>query len=421
MPPDIPIAITGVGAVTPLGSTSIRTVDNFFAGHSGISKLISAEFADLGVQAGAPCACPIERVLPPHQARRLDRCSQLGLIAATEAWTGYHSCHFSGNQIGVVFSTGIGGVSSLIEQLHVLEERGPAKVSPHTVALIMPNAPAAQISLHLGASGWLEAPVSACSGGAEAIARAVTLLRQGAVEVVVAGGAEAILNRFGIAAFAAMQALSRAAGPPEEASRPFDAARSGFVMGEGSGILVLERLEEARQRQATIHGVITGIGSSADASDIVRSRPDGIQALRSMQMALADAGLQAKDLDLIKAHATGTVAGDAAEATALAGLLGALPAEQQPWALAPKAVLGHLISASAPVEILLALEVLNRGELAAQANCPNPIPLLPCPLPKRPQPLDSPRTGSSHTALCNSFGFGGRNVSLVLQGASAGA
>lgn len=417
MSPPVPIAITGLGAVSPLGNTAGCTVDNFFAGLSGIQHLDSAKFADLGVQIGARCECPIERVLPPHRARRLDRCTQLGLIATAEAWTTQHAAHFSGDQVGVVFSTGIGGVSSLIEQLHVLEERGPAKVSPHTVALIMPNAPAAQISLQLGASGWLEAPVSACSGGSEAIARAVTLLREGTVDVVIAGGAEAILNRFGIAAFAAMQALSRAKGRPQQASRPFDAARSGFVMGEGAGILVLERLKEAQQRQATIHGVIAGVGSSADAHDIVSPRPDGAQALRAMQLALADAGLHACDLDLVKAHATGTLAGDAAEALALAGLLAALPADQRPWALAPKAVLGHLISASGPVETLLALEVLNRGELPAQANCPNPDPLLPCPLPQRSQPLQPPRGGIIHTALLNSFGFGGRNVSLVLQGA----
>lgn len=420
MSPTDPIAITGLGAVSPLGSTAGSTVDNFFSGLSGIQRLDAVGFADLGVQIGAPCDCPIDRVLPPHRARRLDRCTQLGLIATAEAWTKTHNDHFRGDQVGVVFSTGIGGVSSLIEQLRVLEERGPAKVSPHTVALIMPNAPAAQISLHLGASGWLEAPVSACSGGSEAIARAVSLLREGAVDVVVAGGAEAILNRFGVAAFAAMQALSRASGLPQEASRPFDAARSGFVMGEGAGVLVLERLKEARQRQATIHGVIAGVGSSADAHDIVSPRQDGAQALRSMQRALADAGVHVGDLDLIKAHATGTVAGDAAEARALAGLLAALPVDQQPWALAPKAVLGHLISASGPVEALLALQALNRGELPAQANCPNPDPLLPCPLPQRSQRLQPPRGGIIHTALLNSFGFGGRNVSLVLQGGGPG-
>ncbi|MBM5827381.1 MAG: beta-ketoacyl-ACP synthase, partial [Cyanobacteria bacterium M_surface_7_m2_040] len=160
-----PIAITGFGAVSPLGSTAQSSSQSFLAGGSGIQSLGCTEFSDFSVQIGGPCECPIERVLPPHRARRLDRCSQLGLIAAAEAWTEEHAKGFSPERIGVVFSTGIGGVSSLIEQLHVLEQRGPAKVSPHTVALIMPNAPAAQISLLIGACGWLESPVSACSGG----------------------------------------------------------------------------------------------------------------------------------------------------------------------------------------------------------------------------------------------------------------
>jgi len=412
-----PIAITGFGAVSPLGSTAQSSSQSFLAGGSGIQSLGCTEFSDFSVQIGGPCECPIERVLPPHRARRLDRCSQLGLIAAAEAWTEEHAKGFSPERIGVVFSTGIGGVSSLIEQLHVLEQRGPAKVSPHTVALIMPNAPAAQISLLIGACGWLESPVSACSGGSEAIARAVSLLREGSVDVVVTGGAEAILNRFGIAAFAAMQALSINNGNPAEASRPFDAARSGFVMGEGAGALVLERLPDALARQATIHGVILGVGTSADAHDIVSPRADGAQALRAMELSLRDAGVPAEDLDLIKAHATGTVAGDAAEAMALAALLQEVPAGDRPWALAPKAVLGHLISASGPVELVLTLHALNRAQLPAQANCPNPDPLLPCKLPLQPQHLPPPRGGSAHTALLNSFGFGGRNVSLVVQAA----
>jgi 3-oxoacyl-[acyl-carrier-protein] synthase II len=287
--------------------------------------------------------------------------------------------------------------------------------------MIMPNAPAAQISLHLGAKGWLEAPVSACSGGSEAIARAVSLLRDGIVDVVVTGGAEAIVNQFGLAAFGAMQALAgsdqsaTADRSPAELSRPFDAERSGFVMGEGAGVLVLERLTDAKRRRAKIHGVLRGVGCTADAHDIVSPRPDGAQALEAMRRSLADAGLSVADLDLIKAHATGTRAGDAAEARALAGLVGNLPEKSRPWLMAPKAVLGHLISASGPVELLLVLEALNRGQLPAQANCPNPDPVIPCRLPRSVTTLSSPRSGHAYTALANSFGFGGRNISLVLD------
>ena len=417
MPVPVAIAVTGLGVVSPLGTTVHDASARYAAGGSGITALEDAAYADLPVRIGAPCACPIERVLPAHRARRLDRCSQLGLIAADEAWSAAHRAHFSGDRIGVVFSSGIGGVSSLIEQLRVLDARGPGKVSPHTVALIMPNAPAAQISLACGASGWMEAPVSACSGGSEALARGVALLRAGVVDVVIAGGAEAILNRFGIAAFAAMQALSSANAAPGQASRPFDQARSGFVMGEGAGVLVLERLPEAQQRQASIHGLILGAGSSADAHDIVSPRPDGSQAVRAMALALAEANLQPSDLDLIKAHATGTIAGDQAEARALNRLFHGVAEADRPWVIAPKAVLGHLISASGPVETVLTLQALAAQQLPAQANCSQPDPQLQFRLPQQNEQLGAARGGGGHIALANSFGFGGRNISLVLQAA----
>jgi 3-oxoacyl-[acyl-carrier-protein] synthase II len=242
------------------------------------------------------------------------------------------------------------------------------------------------------------------------------------VDVAVTGGAEAILNRFGLAAFGAMQALAGSASnavsdrPPSELSRPFDAERCGFVMGEGAGVLVLERLADAQRRGATIHGVIRGVGCSTDAYDIVSPCPGGHQSLIAMQLSLADARLTTADLDLIKAHATGTVAGDAAEARAIDGLVGAVHAAERPWVIAPKAVLGHLISASGPVELLLTLDAMNRGELPRQANCPKPDPLLTCKLPQTPTAIGPTRSGGPATALMNSFGFGGRNVSLVVEG-----
>lgn len=419
------IAITGIGAVCPLGTTASESANAFLQGFQGIQRLDQQLLQDLPVHIGAPCLCPIEQILPPHQARRLDRSCQLAILAATEAWTPGHSAHFNpdgreSDRIGVVFSTGIGGVNRLIEQLGVLETRGASRVSPHTVAMIMPNGAAAQISLMVGATGWLESPVSACSGGAEALHRAVMLLRGGVVDVVIAGGSEAILNRFGLAAFAAMQALSTHNDDPAAACRPFDRQRDGFVMGEGAGALVLERLADAEARAAPIHGLVLGAGSSADAHDIVAPRPDGSQTLAAMRRALADAGLEPQQLQLVKAHATGTQRGDLAEARALAelwhgGKLSASPSGRPiPWLIAPKAALGHLISASGPVECLLALEVLRRGLIPAQRNCEQPEPLLPLPLPRQLQPLDTP-AGQPARALLNSFGFGGKNVSLILQ------
>ncbi len=430
-PPQFPIAVTGVGAVCPLGDTAAAAAEAYLKGNQAIQRLDQPGLHDLPVRIGASCSCPIERILPAYRARRLDRTSQLALLAAAEAWTPEHGAHFNpqrwgadqkgSDRIGVVFSTGIGGVNQLIAQLQVLEQRGPAKVSPHTVAMIMPNAAAAQISLWVGATGWLEAPVSACSGGSEALQRAMQLLRAGVVDVVIAGGAEAILNRFGLAAFAAMQALSTHNDDPAAACRPFDRQRDGFVMGEGAGALVLERLADAEARGAPIHGLLLGAGSSADAYDIVAPRPDGAQALVAMRRALADAGLELSHLQLVKAHATGTQIGDLAEAQALAdlwqgGASSAGPAgSPPPWLIAPKAVLGHLISASGPVECLLTLAALRRALIPAQPNCQQPESLLPLPLPRQPQPLEA-AAGQPPRALLNSFGFGGKNVSLVVQG-----
>jgi 3-oxoacyl-[acyl-carrier-protein] synthase II len=401
-----------------LGDSATALCEAYFRGEQGIQAMQDPSFNDLPARLGAPCPCPIDRILQPFQSRRIDRTSQLGLLAAAEAWSDQHTAHFQPDRIGVVFSSGIGGVNQLIAQLQVLNERGPSKVSPHTVSMIMPNAVAAQVGLQVGATGWLEAPVSACAGGTEAIQRGVMLLRAGLVDVVIAGGAEAILHRFGVAAFAAMQALSTRNSAPASASRPFDRERDGFVIGEGAGALVLERLDEAEARGANIRGLVLGAGSSADAHDIVAPRPDGRQAQAAMRRALDDAGVQPHDLQLVKAHATGTQRGDRAEAQALADLWSGEPppsAAGPTWLIAPKAVLGHLISASGPVECILTLEALRRGEVPAQANCEQPEALLPLSIPLQTQALAPGYQGKAR-ALVNSFGFGGKNVSLVLQG-----
>lgn len=395
-------------------------------GQHAIQALHSPNLRDLSVRIGAVSSCPIQRILPEHRSRRLDRVTQFALLAVAEAWSSDHARQHKADRIGVVFSTGIGGVNRLIEQLDVLERSGSAKVSPHTVAMIMPNATAAHVSLGLGATGWLESPASACSGGAEAILRGVMLLRAGVVDVVVAGGAEAILNRFGLAAFAAMQALSTTNEDPAQASRPFDCQRNGFVLGEGAGALVLERLEDVLERGVPIHGLIRGIGTTVDGFDIVAPRPDGRQACLAMQRALSDAGIEAGQLQLVKAHATGTRLGDLAEAKALAELwssyLRSAHAEERsgPLLIAPKAALGHLISASGPVECILSLAALAEARVPAQLNCHTPEPELPFVLPSQPQVL-RPVPGMPPLALVNSFGFGGKNVSLVLEGAVAQA
>jgi len=404
-----------------LGETAKSIAASYLRGDQAIQALDRPDIKDLPVQIGAPALCTIERILPAHRARRLDRATQFALLAVSEAWSDNHANSYDSERIGVVFSSGIGGVNSLIKQLRVLEKRGPSKVSPHTVGMIMPNAAAAQVSIQVGGRGWLEAPVSACSGGAEAILRAVMLLRSGLVDVVIAGGTEAILNRFGIATFAAMQSLSTTNEEPSRACRPFDRDRNGFVMGEGAAALVLERLDNAIGRGAHIHGFVRGIGTTADGFDIVAPRPNGRQAFKAMQLALSDAGVDVDQLQLVKAHATGTPVGDLAEARALARLWSSHEENtstnsiRRPWLIAPKAALGHLISASGPLECLLTLAALSAGRIPRQLNCEHPEPILPFALPSTSQAL-MPLAGIPPLALVNSFGFGGKNVSLVLEG-----
>ena len=421
-----PIAITGLGAISPLGESAKSTVAAYLRGDQAIQVLKGQDVDDFAVRIGAPVSSPIEEFFPAHRSRRLDRATQFALHATSEAWSDNHANSYQSERIGVVFSSGIGGVNSLIKQLRVLEKRGPSKVSPHTVGMIMPNAAAAQVSIQVGASGWLEAPVSACAGGAEAILRAVMLLRSGLIDVVIAGGTEAILNRFGIASFAAMQALSTTNEEPSRACRPFDRDRNGFVMGEGAAVLVLERLDNALARGAHLHGFVRGIGTTADGFDIVSPRPHGRQAHKAMKLALADAAVDVDQLQLVKAHATGTPVGDLAEARALAQLWStsaqnaATNLNRRPWLIAPKAGLGHLISASGPLECILTLAALNAERIPHQLNCEHPEPILPFALPSKSQTL-MPIPGVAPLALVNSFGFGGKNVSLVIEGVGAQA
>ena len=401
------IAITGLGACSPLGSDLSTSWQTFQSGGSGIRSLPESWSHDLPSQVAGIVDADIHRLLQPHIARRLDRSTQLALLAGSEAWQHSGSPATPSERLAVVFGTGIGGVSSGGAQFQLLQERGPRKVNPLTVPMVMPNAVATQVALWLGAQGPVEAPVSACATGADAIAWGAQLLRTGLADRVLVGGSEALVNRFGIAAFGAMQALSPKQDNPSQASRPFDQARQGFVMAEGAAALVLEPLNTATSRGATIHGLLRGQGVSFDAHHITAPHPDGLQAERAMQLALSDAGISTDQVSFIKAHATGTPHGDPAEAKALSRLFG----EHQPWVIAPKAQTGHLIGGAGALETVLTVLCLREGVLPPQQNCPNPDPALGLPLPRQVETLGS----GERFALANAFGFGGKNVALVLS------
>ncbi|WP_406347976.1 beta-ketoacyl-[acyl-carrier-protein] synthase family protein [Streptomyces sp. NBC_00144] len=395
--------VTGLGATTPLGGDVPRTWAAMTAGENGISSLDGESWArQLPVRIGARMRQDPAESLKRTEARRLDRCEQAALVCAREAWRDAGAPEVDPERLAVVIGTGTGGLLSLLGQNRVLEESGPRKVSPHTVPMLMANGPAAWVSIDLGARGGAHTPVSACASGAEAIAYGLDLIRAGRADIVVAGGSEASLHPLPLTAFAQMMALSTANDDPDGASRPFDAARGGFVLGEGAAVLVLESAEHARARTARAHGAVAGAGTTSSAQHITASDPDG-QA-RAIRKALRDAELTPADIGHVHAHATSTPQGDLAEAEAVAAAVGA-----HPVVTATKSMTGHLLGASGALGAMAAILALRDGTVPPTRNLTR--------LDERVS-LDvvtgSARSGRWDAALANSFGFGGHNVSLVL-------
>ena len=399
----VPVAVTGLGALTPLGSDVAALEEGLLSGRSGVRLLHEPEFAALPARLAATVDLTdrIDRV----QARSLDRVQQVALVAAREAWADAGSPQVEPERLAVVIGSGIGGALTILGQHDVLREHGPRRVSPHLVPMLMPNGPAAAVGLELGARGGVHCPVSACASGAEAIALALELLRSGRADVVVAGGAEACVHPLPLAGFAQMRALSTRHDSPEEASRPYDKSRDGFVLGEGAGVLVLERTEFAQARGARVHGYLAGAGLASDAHHVTAPDPAGTGAARSITAALQDAGVQATDIGHVNAHATSTPLGDLAEARALVIALG----DHRPPVTATKSCTGHLLGAAGAVEAIATLLALNRGVVPAIRNLDDPdddadvdvVRLV-------------PRQHPHEVALTTSFGFGGHDVSLVL-------
>ena len=399
------VLVTGLGATTPLGGDVASTWSAMLEGRSGVARLEEQWAEQLPVQIAARLAVEPTETLERVRARRLDRTEQVAIVAAREAWADAGAPEVDPVRIGVVVGTGIGGALSLLAQDDILEASGPRKVSPLTIPMLMPNGPAAVVGLEVGAKGRVTAPVSACASGAEAISLALDFLRSGRYDVILAGGVEACIHPITMAGFGNMRAMSTRNDEPGRASRPFDKARDGFVLGEGAGIMVLERGEFARARGARIYAVLAGSGVSADGHDLVQPEPEGQGATRALKLALADAGLTGSDIGHVNAHATSTPLGDVAEANAIRTAIGT-----HPVVTAPKSALGHLLGAAGAVESIATVLSIRDGVIPATLNLDDPDDDI---------GLDIVRVAARQTsidaAVNDSFGFGGHNVALAFR------
>jgi 3-oxoacyl-[acyl-carrier-protein] synthase II len=402
------VVVTGLGATTPLGGDVASTWDALLAGRSGISRITDDWVAEFPAQLVARLAEDPSAKIDRVRARRLDRSQQVAVVAADEAWrsSGAGDAGVDPERIAVVFGTGIGGAMTLLDQDDVLEAKGPKRVSPFTIPMLMPNGPAAAVGLAVGAKGGVHAPVSACASGAEAIRWGLDLIRFDRADVVLVGGAEACVHPLPMAGFAAMRAMSTRNDEPERASRPFDKGRDGFVLGEGAAALVLERGDAARARGATIYARLAGAGATADGYDLVAPHPEGEGAGRAIRAALRDAGLSPADIGHVNAHATSTPVGDTAEASAIRGALG-----EHALVSATKSQTGHLLGAAGALESVFTILALRNQIVPATANLEDPDD------DAAVQALDivrhEPRRARFTAAVNDSFGFGGHNIALV--------
>jgi 3-oxoacyl-[acyl-carrier-protein] synthase II len=408
------VVVTGLGTTSPLGGDVASTWASLLAGRSGARPFPQDWAPDLPVQFAAPAAVDPATVLDRVQARRMDRCEQFALVAAREAWAHAGAPEVEPDRLGVVVSSGIGGVSSTLAAYDTLKEKGWQRLSPFTVPMLMPNGAAGWIGIELRARAGIHTTVSACASGAEAIGYAIDMIRSGRADVVVAGGTEAAIIPLNIAAFAAMRALSARNDEPERASRPFDRSRDGFVLGEGAGIVVLESAEHAASRGATVHAVAAGAGYSADAHHIAQPEPEGTGIAKAVARAIENARLDPEQIVHINAHATSTPAGDVVETQAMAAALGA--AVSGVLVSATKSMTGHLLGGAGALESVATILALRERVAPPTINLEEPDTGIAVEIATEPREL-TPRTSAPMAALNNSFGFGGHNVTLAFTAA----
>jgi 3-oxoacyl-[acyl-carrier-protein] synthase II len=409
------VVVTGLGAITPVGADVASTWDSLLAGRSGVTRLTEDWASELPARIAAWAAADPATLVDRVQARRLDRCEQFALVAAREAWADAGTPEVEPERLGVVVSSGIGGVASTLAAYDTLREKGWQRLSPYTVPMLMPNGSAGWIGIELGARAGVHTTVSACASGAEAIGYGMEMIRSGRADVVLAGGTEAAIIPLNIAAFAAMRALSTRNDEPERASRPFDKGRDGFVLGEGAGMVVLESAEHAARRGATVHAVAAGVGYSADAHHIAQPEPDGTGVVLAIRRVLADAGLNPDQVTHVNAHATSTPAGDVVECQAIATALG--PAAAAGVVIsATKSMTGHLLGGAGAVESVAAILALRERVAPPTINLEDPDDNAGIHIATEPTKLH-PRGTAPMAVLNNSFGFGGHNVALAFTAA----
>jgi 3-oxoacyl-[acyl-carrier-protein] synthase II len=408
-PPD-EVVVTGLGATTPLAGDVAGYWEALLAGRSGVVALTQDWAADLSVRIAAPMAVDPGGELPRVQARRLDRSEQAAIVAARQAWA---DAGFSGRseenaldptRVAVVIGTGIGGVTSLLTQHDILREKGPGRVSPLMIPMNMPNGSAAYVGLEIGARAGVHTTVSACASGAEAIAAGLDLIALDRADIVVVGGTEACIHPLNIAGFAQMRAMSTRNDEPQRASRPFDKNRDGFVLGEGAGVLVLERASSAQARGRTPYAVLAGAALTADSYDIVAPDPQGTGQRRAAKLAIERSAVALTDVVHVNAHATSTPTGDGAEAVWIAELLG-----EQTVVSATKSMTGHLLGAAGAIEAIATVLSVREDVVPPTINLDDPDDDVRVDVPREARRMPVP------AALNDSFGFGGHNCALLFR------
>lgn len=405
------VVVTGIGATSPLGGDVASTWKALLAGESGVSTLDYdwVEKYDLPVTFAGQAKVRPEDVLERQEFKRLDPSAQFALISAREAWADAGSPDVAPERILVDYATGIGGLWTLLDGWDTLREKGPRRVLPMTIPMLMPNAAAAAVSMGLGARGGARTVVSACASGTESIANAYEHLQLGLADIVVAGGTESVIHPMPIASFAAMQALSKRNDDPARASRPYDVDRDGFVLGEGAATLILETKEHAEARGARIYAELAGSGVTSDSYHITAPDPEGLGASRAVMAALAQAGATPDDVTHINAHATSTPVGDIAEYAALTAVFGdrtsSIPVS------ATKAATGHLLGGTGALEAVFALLAVYERTAPPTINLDNQDEQILLDVVTSPRDLGT----GPQLAISNSFGFGGHNAVVAFR------
>ncbi|UCF06195.1 MAG: beta-ketoacyl-ACP synthase II [bacterium] len=403
------VVVTGMGLICPCGKTVEESWENIVAGRSGIGKITAFDVSSYDSQVGGEVKNfdPLE-FMDKKEARRTDRSVQFALAASKEAMRTLDGAEYDGEKFGTIIGSGIGGIKTFEQQHAVLLERGPSRISPFFIPMMISDMAAGQVSIKYGLRGPNFGTVSACASGGHAICDSYMYVRNGYADMILTGGTEATISPMALGGFCSMKALSVRNDAPEAASRPFDKDRDGFVMAEGCGLIVLEEYEHARRRGAGILAEVAGIGLTGDAYHITSPVPGGVGAANAMRMALRDSGIEPGMVDYINAHGTSTMYNDKVESQAILSVFG--NDSDRPRVSSSKSVTGHLLGAAAALEFIVCVKALNEGIIPPTINLDNPDP--DCSLSHVP---NNAERCDLRCVVSNSFGFGGHNVSVVLK------